>query len=152
MLVIDPETGTLTLAGGRIDRGTTRSAFRASPVAQGCRWEDMRTGWTQAVLSTQAAGPRTFTVRVLFECEQLDGYRLCAVDPRYGASWDEWSEEKERARSDAHDALLIDLLGPGARRQRPDGSELTYAFPWGDVWSAYDARSGGSEIGVRFLR
>jgi hypothetical protein len=150
--VIVPETGALLLAEGRVERGTTRAEVRGWPTAQAGRWHDMRTGWAHVDLPTQAAGDRAIGARLLFDGERLDGYRLWIVDARYGTSWDDWSEEKELAHRDAHDALLVELLGPGVREARPGGSELTYTLPWGDVWSTYDARSGGSTIGTRFRR
>jgi hypothetical protein len=127
-----------------------RSAFRASRMAIGARWEDMRTGWVHAELPRQAEGDRDVGVRLLFEGERLDGYRLWIVDPRYGTSWDDASEEKQLAQRDAHDEWLVEMLGPGVRTQAPGGMELTYSLSWGNVWSTYDPRSADSSIGVRF--
>ncbi|HEY1698053.1 MAG TPA: hypothetical protein VGG39_38095 [Polyangiaceae bacterium] len=148
-MVIDPGTGSLALAAGRIDAATSRADLRAMPVAAGARWDDMHTGWVHVELA-DATGTATFAVRLLFEGERLDGYRMWMLDPRFGTSWDDWSEEKQRAQQDAHDAWLIGLLGPGTRRPTPGGPELAYSLPWGEVWSAYDPRSGSSTIGVRF--
>jgi hypothetical protein len=89
---------------------------------------------------------------LLFEGERLDGYRLWIEGTPYGTSWDDGSEEKELARRDAQDVWLAEMLGVGVRVQRPSGSALTYSFPWGEVWSGYDPRSAGSDIGVRFRR
>jgi len=150
--MIDRDTGALVLRAGRVEPSTTRTAFRASPLAAPARWDDMHTGWMDAELPSEADGDRKIGVRLIFEGERLDGYRLWIVDPRYGTSWDDWSEEKELAHRDAHDAWLVEKLGPGERARAPGGMELGYSLPWGDVWSTYDPRSGGSSIGVRFRR
>jgi hypothetical protein len=87
---------------------------------------------------------------LLFEHERLDGCRLWICDPRYGTSWDDWSEEKQLALRDAHDSWLVEMLGPGSRFAWAGGSLPEYRFEWGEVWSSYDPRSGSSSIGVRF--
>jgi hypothetical protein len=119
-------------------------------VTVAARWDDMQTGWMHAHLPGEVDGDRNVGVRLLFEGERLEGYRLAILDPRYGTSWDDWSEEKQLAQRDAHDQWLVEMLGPGVRTRAPGGMELSYTFPWGDVWSTYDPRSGGSSIGVRY--
>jgi hypothetical protein len=138
--MIDRETGALVLPAGRIDRGLTLGAFERSPLGRACKRNDVGTGWVHFDLPNQTGGKRTFGVRVSFERERLDGFTLWLVDPRFGTSWDDASEEKELARRDAHDAWLGEMLG--AARD----------FPWGEVWSTYDARDMSSTIGVRFRR
>jgi len=137
--MIDHETGALTVREGRISPDITRSAFATSPMAAGSSVDDMRTGWARGV-------------RLLFDGERLDGYRLWIADARFGVSWDDWSEDKELARRDAQDAWLVEQLGEGVRIERPSGSVLTYSLPWGEAWSGYDPRSAGSDVGVRLRR
>jgi hypothetical protein len=149
--VIDRETGALELAGGRIDRELTRTAFLASPLARDCSTNDMQTGWLQVDIATTTIGARTFGVVLWFDRERLDHYSLCLVDPRNGNSWEGWSESKQLTLRDAHDAWLVEVLGPAEREARTT-AELTYRFAWGEVRSTYDARSGSSSIGVRFRR
>lgn len=112
----------------------------------------MRTGWMHIDPGPQAVDGLTFGVSLAFEGERLDGYSIWMADARFGTSWDDGSEEKQLARRDAHDTWLTAALGPGARRPGPTGPELSYTFPWGEVWSTFDARSGSSTIGVRFRR
>jgi hypothetical protein len=150
--VIDRETGALVLPSGRIGSAVTRTVFLASPLAAQERCVDVSTGWTQVYLTPQAVDGLTFGVKVVFEGEQLDGYSLWIVDARYGTSWDNWSEEKELARRDAHDTWLTAALGPGERRLSSNGPDLSYSFSWGEVWSTFDARGGSSTIGVRWRR
>ena len=114
--------------------------------------EDMHTGWMRVDLAPQDLEGTLFGVGLNFEAERLEGYSLWLVDARYGASWDDYSEDKQLAQRDAHDAWLMAILGPGNREASPRGPELRYSFPWGDVWSTFDARGGSSSIGVRFRR
>ena len=150
--MIDHETGALTVREGRISPDITRSAFATSPMAAGSSVDDMRTGWAQVTLAAQVDRGWTWGVRLLFDGERLDGYRLWIADARFGVSWDDWSEDKELARRDAQDAWLVEQLGEGVRIERPSGSVLTYSLPWGEAWSGYDPRSAGSDVGVRLRR
>jgi hypothetical protein len=110
----------------------------------------MHTGWMHVSLEPQTVDGLVFGVAIHFEAERLDGYSLSLVDARYGTSWDDYSEEKQLAQRDAHDAWLVAILGPGNRKPSPRGPELRYSFPWGDAWSTFDAKGGSSSIGVRF--
>jgi hypothetical protein len=44
-------------------------------------------------LQPEVVGQVTWGIDLVFEAERLDGYRLALVDPKYGTSWDDWSEE-----------------------------------------------------------
>jgi len=150
--VIDRDTGSLVLPGARIERDLTRTSFLASPLGAHARSEDMHTGWMLAYLGAQDLDGLTFAVVLHFEGERLDRYSLSLTDPRYGTSWDDYTEEKQLAQRDAYDAWLVASLGQGTREPSPRGPELRYALPWGDVWSTFDARGGSTSIGVRFRR
>jgi hypothetical protein len=150
--VIDRDTGSLVLPGARIERDLTRTSFLASPLGAHARSEDMHTGWMLAYLGAQDLDGLTFAVVLHFEGERLDRYSLSLTDPRYGTSWDDYTEEKQIAQRDANDAWLVASLGQGTREPSPCGPELRYSFPWGDAWSTFDARGGSTSIGVRFRR
>jgi hypothetical protein len=150
-LVIDRQTGALRLPSGSIGRDLTRSAFLLSPLHAPAGSADMHTGWMQG-RAIQTLDGLVFGVDLVFEGERLDYYSLCLDDARYGTSWGDWSEEKQLAHRDAHDAWLVSTLGPGERKPSPWGPELRYSFPWGEVWSTFDTRGGFSTIGVRFRR
>jgi hypothetical protein len=148
--VIDRNTGALILPGARIDRDLTRSAFLASPAGAKARCDDMRNGWMHFYPGVQTLNELVFGVRVVFEGERLDSYALWLTDPRYGTSWDDYSEERRLSMRDAHDGWLLAQLGPGERIPSPRGPELYYDFPWGEVWSTFDAKGGSTSIIVRF--
>lgn len=150
--MIDRRTGALVLSGGSIGCDLSRSSLLASPMSAQATCEDMHTGWMHVYLGPQDLDGTKFGVALHFESERLDGYSLSLVDARYGTSWDDYSEEKQLAQRDAHDAWLIATLGPGNREPSPQGPELQYSFPWGDAWSTFDARAGSSSVGVRFRR
>jgi hypothetical protein len=150
--MIDRDTGALVLLGGRVGRESTRSTFLASPLAKRCRTEDIHTGWWRLSLQPAALGGLLFAVDLTFEAERLESYSLALIDARYGTSWEDWSDEKQRALRKAHDAWLVRCLGRGKRRASGRGKELFYAFAWGEAWSSFDPKGGSSAIGVRFAR
>ncbi|GAC1372184.1 MAG: hypothetical protein NVSMB47_20280 [Polyangiales bacterium] len=150
--MIDRDTGALVLSTGRIERGLEREAWLASPIGADRHGDDLHNGWMWFTLAPITEAGLRFSASLAFEGEALDGYRLSLSDARYGTSWDDWSEQGERARRDAHDSLLIAWLGAGERAPSPQGPELRYDFPWGEVWSTFDMRGGSSSIGVRFRR
>lgn len=150
--LIDRQTGALMLPTGSIGRDLTRAAFLSSPMGAQARCDDKGTLGMSAYLGPQPVDDLVFGVELHFVGEQLRGYSLWLDDPRYGTSWDDYSEGKQRAQRDAHDAWLLSTLGPGDRGPIPQGRELRYTFPWGEVWSTFDARGGSSTIGVRFER
>ena len=150
--MIDRDTGALVLPDGRIERELTRSSLLSSLLAKGTRSEDMQTGWAQVYLKPRRLGGREFGVHLVFEGERLDSYALSLHDPQYGTSWDDWSEAKELARRNAHDAWLEAGLGKGKSEGAGRARELRYTFPWGRVWSSFDPKGGASSIGVRFRR
>ncbi len=148
--VLDPSNGDLRLPQGRLGRDLTRAAFLSSPLKQAIQNTSDPDPWTVSY----NLGPRSLSgvllaVRVGFAGERLAGYSLVAVDPRFGTSWDDWSEEKQLAQRDHHDAWLVSQLGPPSSRVM--GDELHYELPWGSAWSTFDRRGGGSSIGVSFL-
>jgi hypothetical protein len=150
--VIDPLTGALVLKGGSIDRDVSPSALLASPLGAHATREDLPAGWTHVYLGSGDPDGKALGVALHFEGDRLYGYSVSLADPRYGTSWDDYTEEKQIAKRDAHDALLVASLGQGTREPSPRGPELRYALPWGDVWSTFDAKGGSTSIGVRFRR
>jgi hypothetical protein len=150
--VIDRQTGALILSSGRIEPDLRRSAFLASPMGAKAKCDDMHNGWMHLYPGPQTLDGLEFVVRLVFEGERLDSYSMWLDDARYGTSWDDYSEEKQLAQRDAHDTWLVATLGPGEREPSPRGPELRYTFPWGEVYSTFDARGGSSPIGVRFRR
>jgi len=150
--MIDHRTGALILSDARIGQDLTRSSFLATPMGSRARSDDMMTGWMHVYLPPQVLGDLTLAIDLVFEGERLDGYRLSVIDAKYGTGWGDYSEEKQLAQRDAHDAWLEDTLGTGEREATPRGMELRYELAWGKAWSTFDALGGSSNIGVRFRR
>ncbi len=65
---------------------------------------------------------------------------MCHTDRRFGASWDDWSEEKELARKAWHDDWL----------KRTSTITAPRKYVWGRVASSYDERSADSSIEVTY--
>lgn len=74
-----------------------------------------------------------------FYHQQLESVSIMASDDRCGASWNDWSEEKEHERKRFHDQWLADTIG-----------STNAHFSWGQLSSDYDARSGFSSIHVQY--
>ena len=78
-------------------------------------------------------------VVVVFKGEHLESVSLSINHPKFGSSWEEWSEKKELERKQANDQWLTDGgLIPGKN------------YSWGSVWSEYDPKSGSSMIVIRY--
>ena len=109
----------------------------------------MRNGWVHFYLGPETLAGENFIVTLAFDGERLRSYDLRLADPKYGTSWDDYSEEKQLAMRDAHDAWLMPQLGSGERKPSMRGPELYYSFLWGEVWSTFDAKGGSTSIIVR---
>ena len=138
--VIDPATGTLHLEGAEppLSPTLTRTAFLASPLGRQAKV------WSQhephcAYRAEVTIGAERFIVVPRFYEAILQGVDLALTGAHWGTSWDDWSEESERARQRAHDAWLRQQLGPPP-----------YTYPWGAIESSYDPRSGSSSIVLRY--
>ena len=92
-------------------------------------------------LGEQAIGGVTFYVTLYFFFEELESIELANASAEFGTSWDDWSEASEMKRKAAHDAWLIGQTG-----------NASHKYAWGEVFSDYDVRSGGSSIVMRYSR
>lgn len=59
--------------------------------------------------------------------------------PNKPLDWADWSEERERQRDVVHKKILEEQLAP------------PYGYPWGITEANYDARTGGSSIGINYF-
>jgi hypothetical protein len=80
----------------------------------------------------------TVSAQAYFENERL---WMVVLSLRVAAEegWSNWSEEAERQRKQAHDALL-----------RADLGSPPYTFAWGTVESGNDPKTGDSQIVVKY--
>jgi hypothetical protein len=74
-----------------------------------------------------------------FYDQQLESVSIMASDDRFGTSWNDWSEEKELDRKLFHDQWLANTIGA-----------TNAVYPWGQLSSEYDAKSGFSAIDLRY--
>jgi len=137
----DPATGNMTTDDGAVVGPTlSRTAFLVSALVDGADplpFNEPHVSWrvTRAILG------RPFALGLYFEGERLTMVIAALNDPSLGASWVDWSREREDARKIAHEAWLA-TFDPSIG----DGRD----YSWGFVSSVYDDRSGGSEIVIRY--
>jgi hypothetical protein len=143
--MIDPGTGTLSFQQPalRIGRGTTRAEVLATPwgaaAARGAAGgRGANVSWKLEGRFT--SGAVSFGVLLRFERKRLAAVDLWDADPSFGASWDDFSHERELLRKASHDRWLDACLGD--RR----------SFPWGSARADYDPRGGGNGITVEYNR
>ncbi len=123
---VSPESAVKTFVRSRLGRG-------AELVVEHARFRTYR-----------VAGPLRLDGRpVAADVGFVDGairtVRVCLVDE--GATWEETSPARERARRTEHTAWVRTTLeGRGPRWQ----------LPWGTVESEYDRKGGGSAIVVTY--
>jgi hypothetical protein len=146
---LDPATGAI-----RLDRwdtvlepSLTRARFLAAPVGQASGDLIVNEPWHSFNLPPCDIGGRSFAVSVFFEGEALSMIQLVANDPRFGTTWSDWSEAKEKARHVAHRRWLARQLGAAKVRPDPNGEQR---FPWGKVWAGYDPRASDSSIVINY--
>jgi hypothetical protein len=139
--MIDPQDGQITLEGIRIERGLTRSVFRAKPNFRD--WADDY-GDTITDFSYKrrlVENGISVLLTVHFHVEALESVEFFFLLPseKETGTWADWSEVNEQSRKSLHDTLLSADLGAAP-----------YHFAWGNVMSVYDERSGASRIIVRY--
>jgi hypothetical protein len=138
--MIDGSTGAFRTDDGLVlGPATTEQAFLASPI--GCKSKDIghNDGWSRYDLPRAL---RALSVEwdgiVYFFNGTMKKISLSIYDPSV-RGWEDWSESKELLAKQKHDDILTTILG-----------SPPYLYSWGEVFSTYDARSGTSQITVRY--
>jgi len=92
-------------------------------------------------VAAEPLGDSAFGVVVQFYGPKLTSISLTAADPRFGTSWADWSEAKEKDRLRFHDEWLARTCGlkPGN-------------YMWGSLHSGIDLKGGSSSIVIRYGR
>lgn len=121
-----------------IGRGLAEAAVLAAFPGQDLQREDMGTGWVWISLPRFQDGEVLVAISLGFNRGRLELISLTDADPRFGKSWDDWSEAQERLRGESIGRWL-------AGRGYPSGS-----YPWGTVWSGYDAKGGFGTASIRY--
>jgi hypothetical protein len=127
-------------AGLRVTQHLTEAQLIAVMPAVEASTSDMGTGWVWYRLPAFPDADVSVVVSLAFNRGVLEEISLADASPRYGANWNDWSEERERARAASIGAWL-------SARGFPAGS-----YSWGQVWWGYDAKGGGGSAAVRFTR
>ena len=139
--MLDGTTGDLEIESLSIRIGSqfTRQQFLASTLAEHARILVQNEPYcTFSVGSYELAG-LSLSVSVGFYGEQLETIGLFHDAKALGSSWADWSEEKERQRKQIHDQWLLALTG-----------YASHFYAWGESWSDFDPKSGGSSIVIRY--
>jgi hypothetical protein len=146
--MIDAATGSVTLSGVVVGASTTLAQLRRSPLGKELVDESAGKPPTKTYSAgVREIGDQRFTVWLTFDGGRLQSVNLSLHDPKETASWDTWSEKREKQRKKKHDALLEKTLGP------PTHSDVVgahYELPWGQVLSSFDPRSASSEVVVSY--
>ncbi|WP_437279831.1 hypothetical protein WME90_04530 [Sorangium sp. So ce375] len=134
---IDSSTGRLELESGLVlSPALSRSQFLASPAGVASTVSVRNEPWCSFRFEAAA---ENVVLAVFFKAEVLGSVHLAVIDPRFGAGWDDWSEEKETQRKEANDRwLLAHGLTPGEK------------YAWGSVWSGFDPKGGFSSVVIRY--
>jgi hypothetical protein len=119
----------------------TREQFLASAFARDSRELVHNGPYSMFDLPRVRFGAHQFAWSLSFRGSVLQSVSIACVDAEFGSSWSDWSAERELARKRLHDSLLESVLGAGWQQQQ---------FTWGTVYSAFDEKSGGSNIGVTY--
>ena len=101
---------------------------------------DMNTGYVWYDIPEQELDGQTFVVSLCLHEETLESYTVTLTDDKYGTSWDDWSEEKEKQRAEDTKKFLKKIgCSPGT-------------YKWGEVWAVFDCKSGQGIGGVRYKK
>jgi hypothetical protein len=105
----------------------------------GVRRRDMRNGYVWYDLPRAEIAGQMVAISICFFNGTLNSLSLAVEDEKlYGASWGDWSAEKERARVEA------------IRRWFADVGYPVGAYGWGIVYAETDMKTGDGCGGVRF--
>jgi hypothetical protein len=137
--MLDPNAGELTIASIplQLGPGFTRDELLALPLASHTQVAN-EPHHSYMIGAHEIAG-LTFIITLYFYGQQLESISLAHIAKEFGTSWDDWSEEQELQRKAVHDRWLIEQTG-----------QASHVYPWGEIGSDYDPRSGGSSITIRY--
>lgn len=141
--MIDPKDGSIRIDSPAmtITRDLTPELFLQSAVASIATTLNQNTPWSRYAFKPVTIHGESFAANACFKAGRLYSVHLAVMRPEFGTLWSDSSEEREMARKGFHDALLASVLGSGWRLQR---------FAWGKLYSEFDPKGGGSDIGVTY--
>jgi hypothetical protein len=137
--MIDSRSGELLIESIPVKLGPTftRDELSSLPIAFESRV--VNEPYHSYSLGRHPIGGEPFFVVLDFYGQKLESIELANSSEEFGMSWKDWSEEKQLKRKEAHDAWLIAQTNRASHR-----------YGWGAIASAYDPKSGGSSITIRY--
>ena len=141
--MIDKSSGHLEIGNLTIGPDSTVDQLCEDFDKLGNTWKLDSTGNGRACLwfGNLIARDLYFSGNIYFDSAAIESIQFVVgrekqeVDP-----WKNWTEEREILKAREMTNWLRGCVGTETK------------FPWGMVWSGYDARSGGAEIGIRYAR
>jgi hypothetical protein len=163
-MYIDKQNGTVNLPNGvSIASDLSQDAFRATPAFTAARSEDCGTlPWIYYHLPGGEIDGKPLLVSLCFYDQMLVDVSLTAdLYPPGPKDWSSYSLEMEAATKQFHDRLLETMFGTPMSGgsvvldRVPEGKAaldrpLCWTFPWGQVCSYHDPRSGGTSITISY--
>ena len=137
--MIDINTGEVLIESVPVTLGPKFMRRQLSALPVNCQPQIINGPHHSCTLGQQAVFGEVFFVVLYFYGQQLESIDLANASQEFGTSWNDWSEEKEMKRKEAHDRWLISQTGADARD-----------YDWGSIYSDYDPRSSGSSIVIRY--
>jgi len=137
-MTIDRTTGELTLGENSMWRPSLHlKDFLNSSWADDCKTGVKNAGFESYHLRTIDEGQEIALTLTFFQ-GILSQLSFACIEG--STSWADWSVQNALKLKEKHDQILLRCLGAPP-----------YKFPWGEIWSSYDPRSGSSAVGVRYL-
>jgi hypothetical protein len=138
--LIDRITGAFCTDDGLIlGPWITESDFLALPTGRRSTDNGRNDGWSRYWLPRpQIASSIQWACNVFFFNGWLKRLSLSIYESD-AVGWDNWSEAQELLTKKRHDDVLFHTLG-----------SAPYRYPWGEVFSTYDPRSGSASIGIHY--
>jgi hypothetical protein len=139
--MLDGTTGDLEIQSVSIRIGSqfTRQQFLASALAEHARVLVQNEPYCTFSAGSYELAGLSLSVSLVFYGEQLETIGLFHDAKALGSSWADWSEQQELKRKQIHDQWLVALTG-----------HASHVYTWGEIWSDFDPKSGGSSIVIRY--
>lgn len=134
--MIDPKTGCVTIGKHSVPASLRYTEFLGSELSVLATPVVRNSPWTSYALRLETAD-----LILQFYGEKLAWISVCVhlSDEDPAAGWGAWSSAKESLRKQLHDQLLVGDVGSSNRK-----------FPWGEVDSILDPKTGDASIVARY--
>ena len=137
--MIDAESGRILIEGDvpfSVAPGLTRNAFLAATAVRPVEALVENGPWKSYSFRCRILN-RDWALGLTFKGETLHTVAMALATAN--ESWSNWSEAEERRKLAEHDELLNTALGAPP-----------YTYPWGQIRSTFDRKTGGSSISIQY--